>query len=69
MSVIFVFRILYGCPFMPFLFFRKTQLQRDLTPYYACDQTEADMMDGVVYATDTSSVDMLCVVANNDVRV
>ena len=46
--------------------FRKSQLQRDLTPYYACDQTEANVIDGVVYPADSSSVDMICVAEDNE---
>ena len=47
------------------IYFRKSQLQRDLTPYYACDQTEANVIDGVVYPVDSSSVDMICVAEVN----
>ncbi|XP_057296830.1 uncharacterized protein LOC130625744 [Hydractinia symbiolongicarpus] len=44
---------------------RKRQLERDLTPYYAYDQSEAEVIDGLLYTADSSSVDMLCVVADH----
>lgn len=45
--------------------YRKRQLERDLTPYYAYDQSEAEVIDGLLYTADSSSVDMLCVVADH----
>jgi len=45
---------------------RKSQLERELTPFYAYDQSEAEVVDGILYASDSSNVDMFCVVGDSN---